>query len=413
MQTSNSDEGAEMKQCPLCAESIKTHAIRCKHCHADLTDSEGKPWDRRAGLAAVLNVFVVGLGQIYNGQIGIGLAALFLWAVSLAALVALTNATVDNSNGFLLLAALRICLMSILLSVYLAGIWDSYRNSRKRNRPLTVAVKIGYLAWAGLITTIVGYAWWQNQSGTEIANNQSSAKLAPPTSVQHPMDNSEFEKNLQETTDPDVDPAVINMPPTSEPAKPILTASHPSPATGVSSHGTFKDIELLTPSPPRTTGIGSSAKLTHYKLSNDKPGVYRDENVEITFDLQTVEDSAVPTPGSFDPEPVQSFLVSVTNKSQTRILHFYPGSLVTVCDDYGNMYQTEHPQLTDQSNPSSNRGLYPGETSLWKIRFYGKLIPTANSVVLRVWKDDFGNDRSFDAGIPLKSGSGVPYIRYR
>ena len=44
---------ASEKLCPLCAESIKAAAIRCKHCHADLRP-KGKRWLIRLAVAAAV-----------------------------------------------------------------------------------------------------------------------------------------------------------------------------------------------------------------------------------------------------------------------------------------------------------------------------------------------------------------------
>lgn len=36
----NAEPRGDTKTCPLCAEEIKKTAIRCKHCHADLSDAK-------------------------------------------------------------------------------------------------------------------------------------------------------------------------------------------------------------------------------------------------------------------------------------------------------------------------------------------------------------------------------------
>jgi TM2 domain-containing membrane protein YozV len=46
---------------------------------------------RNPGVAAVLSFFVPGLGQVYNGQIGKGIALMVVYAVSLALIAALVG----------------------------------------------------------------------------------------------------------------------------------------------------------------------------------------------------------------------------------------------------------------------------------------------------------------------------------
>jgi TM2 domain-containing membrane protein YozV len=70
---------------------------------------------KNPGLAAVLSFFVTGLGQIYNGQIGKGIA-LFAGAVVSGLLCAVVI-------GFILLPA-----------VWLYGIYDAYRTAEKINK---------------------------------------------------------------------------------------------------------------------------------------------------------------------------------------------------------------------------------------------------------------------------------------
>lgn len=62
--------------CPFCAEPIKSFATKCKHC-GEFLDGRSKKETINAswspGVAAVLSLILPGLGQIYKGQIVVGL----------------------------------------------------------------------------------------------------------------------------------------------------------------------------------------------------------------------------------------------------------------------------------------------------------------------------------------------------
>lgn len=90
------------KPCPFCAEPIQRAAVKCKHC-GEFLDGRKTPtapvsrevvriverptpsWN--PGLAAVLSFLFPGLGQIYKGQLGTGIACLFLTILGYACFI--------------------------------------------------------------------------------------------------------------------------------------------------------------------------------------------------------------------------------------------------------------------------------------------------------------------------------------
>ncbi len=69
-------EPAATKTCSLCGEEILAVAKKCKHCgeflDQSLRQSRDKPkWN--PGIAALLSLLIPGVGQMYKGQVGLGI----------------------------------------------------------------------------------------------------------------------------------------------------------------------------------------------------------------------------------------------------------------------------------------------------------------------------------------------------
>ena len=83
----------ETKKCPYCAEEIHIDAIKCKHCREILNSDlkaerteEYQPLIQKErkwspGIAALLSFLIPGAGQMYKGNVGVGL----LWLIFVVA----------------------------------------------------------------------------------------------------------------------------------------------------------------------------------------------------------------------------------------------------------------------------------------------------------------------------------------
>ena len=77
---------------------------------------------KNPGLAAVLSFFFMGLGQIYNGQIGKGMIFIILYAISVALMFVLV--------GFVTTPIL-----------WIWGIVDAHKSAKKINEEMTAKSK--------------------------------------------------------------------------------------------------------------------------------------------------------------------------------------------------------------------------------------------------------------------------------
>jgi TM2 domain-containing membrane protein YozV len=69
--------------CPRCGYANRYDARYCASCSSPMPqEPRAGAGMRNPGLAAVLSFFWCGLGQIYNGQIGKGIAMMIIFAIS-------------------------------------------------------------------------------------------------------------------------------------------------------------------------------------------------------------------------------------------------------------------------------------------------------------------------------------------
>ena len=97
-----------IRPCPACDGTVSRDAIACPHCgHTLKKDAIARGEARKApGIAAVLSFFIAGLGQIYNGHIGIGLLmGLLVYGLDAGGIAMLSATDGTQIFGYVLLFA--------------------------------------------------------------------------------------------------------------------------------------------------------------------------------------------------------------------------------------------------------------------------------------------------------------------
>jgi TonB family protein len=143
----NSDiaEAQDTKLCPLCAETIKATAIRCKHCHGNLKEP-----DRLGELTKAFKAVIPGLGQIYNKQVKSGVGMIVL----VAAVFVLTCCACTAKFSW---DAFWILFSIIAGPAYVLGVWDAIRCNGQSHRRFVVALRCGYMIFTGI--SIYAFCW--------------------------------------------------------------------------------------------------------------------------------------------------------------------------------------------------------------------------------------------------------------
>ncbi len=106
----NDDNGRHTKFCNNCGEKIDINAVICPKCGVKIASIN----EKSPILAAVLSFFIVGLGQVYNGQIKKG--------------VILFIAEIISGLLFIIFIGVVLCLI-----IWVYGMYDAYRSAQDIN----------------------------------------------------------------------------------------------------------------------------------------------------------------------------------------------------------------------------------------------------------------------------------------
>lgn len=128
-QAENKEKIIETVYCHECGSEIRRAAEICPECGVRQQHSEShqggsasQSGEKNPGLAAVLSFFLAGAGQIYNGEIGKGIAL----ALSEVVVITIILLTIWIFIGFFFIP-----IWFVLLGY---AVWDAYDKAQKINR---------------------------------------------------------------------------------------------------------------------------------------------------------------------------------------------------------------------------------------------------------------------------------------
>lgn len=107
--------------CKYCNEEINAKADVCPHCGMRLRIIITK----NPGVASILSFFIPGLGQIYNGDIILGVAFVIIEILSLSVSIVLLRSEKQ------IMPALAFIVLCIILWIY--GIYNAHKTAEKIN----------------------------------------------------------------------------------------------------------------------------------------------------------------------------------------------------------------------------------------------------------------------------------------
>lgn len=107
----------ETKFCAHCGNEIDIEATTCPDCGVLQQDKAMKGNElKNPGLAAVLSFLIVGVGQIYNGQIGKGILFMVIQVIN-----------------FIIMIFTLFLWTPVYLAVFAYCVWDAYDTAKKIN----------------------------------------------------------------------------------------------------------------------------------------------------------------------------------------------------------------------------------------------------------------------------------------
>ncbi len=128
----------ETTKCPFCSEEILKDAKKCKHC-GEFLEKGVRPQPqyipkKSSGLAAILSLCCVGLGQIYNGQFIKGFLYFFVFVILLiwAGFMGIGSIFMGSLTAVLLIPFIFGVLP--IISFWIFGMVDAYKTSERINK---------------------------------------------------------------------------------------------------------------------------------------------------------------------------------------------------------------------------------------------------------------------------------------
>jgi TM2 domain-containing membrane protein YozV len=107
---------SETKYCHQCGTEIIEEATTCPNCGVLQTGKSTTGELKNPGFAAILSFLIVGVGQIYNGQIGKGILLIVIQVIN-----------------FIIMLFTLFLWAPVYLAVFAYAIWDAYNVAKEIN----------------------------------------------------------------------------------------------------------------------------------------------------------------------------------------------------------------------------------------------------------------------------------------
>jgi TM2 domain-containing membrane protein YozV len=150
-----------MIKCPECGRDISSKAVSCPGCGTPISPRSPSQLFKSPGTAAVLSFLIPGLGQIYNGQIGVGIFAGALTIVMYLACLMFLSFDIPNYGGLIF------GILGVFMHIFCIS--DAYKTATKMNESANAAPVVERVVPAveqhPIDATIQEYESWKQSQG--------------------------------------------------------------------------------------------------------------------------------------------------------------------------------------------------------------------------------------------------------